>query len=125
SRQSRSLQLVSRTDRVPQAVRVGLLGAGNFAQSVLIPAIKGSPATELVSVCASNGARSRACAGKFGFASCTTGEDDIFADPAINTVVIATRHHLHAAQVLRAIESGKHVFCEKPLCLTEDELLSI
>ncbi len=125
STQSRSLKLVSRTNRIPQAVRVGLLGAGNFAQSVLIPAIKRSPATELVSVCASTGARSRACASKLGFASCTTDEEEIYADPAINTVVIATRHHLHAAQVLRALESGKHVFCEKPLCLTEDELLRI
>ena len=43
----------------------------------------------------------------------------------MNTVVIATRHHLHAAQVLKALIAGKHVFCEKPLCLTEDELAQI
>jgi predicted dehydrogenase/threonine dehydrogenase-like Zn-dependent dehydrogenase len=125
STQSRSLKLVSRSDRMPETVRIGLLGAGNFAQSVLIPAIKRSPVSELVSVCASNGARSRSCATKFGFASCTTDEEEVFADAAINTIIIATRHHLHAAQVLRALESGKHVFCEKPLCLTEDELLQI
>jgi predicted dehydrogenase/threonine dehydrogenase-like Zn-dependent dehydrogenase len=122
---SRNLKLVSRSERMPEAVRVGLLGAGNFAQSVLIPAIKKSLGAEFVSVCASNGARSRSCASKFGFASCTTDEEEVFADEAINTVVITTRHHVHAAQVLRALELGKHVFCEKPLCLTEDELLQI
>lgn len=123
--ESRILELVSPGVGNPQGIRVGILGAGNFAQSVLIPAIRKSPATELGAICASNGARSRSCANKFGFASCTTNEEDIFADEAINTVVIATRHHLHAAQVLRALESGKHIFCEKPLCLTEDELLTI
>ncbi len=121
----RRLELVARNGGLVQAVRVGVLGTGNFAQSVLIPAIRKSPATELGAVCASNGSRSRSCASKFGFASCTTNEEDIFADEAINTVVIATRHHLHAAQVLRALVSGKHVFCEKPLCLAEDELLAI
>jgi predicted dehydrogenase len=43
----------------------------------------------------------------------------------VNTVVISTRHHLHAAQVTAALNAGKHVFCEKPLCLSEDELLEI
>ena len=45
--------------------------------------------------------------------------------PAVNTIVIATRHHLHAPQVLAALQAGKHVFCEKPLCLNEDELSEI
>ena len=49
----------------------------------------------------------------------------LIQDPNLNTVVIATRHHLHARQVLAAIEAGKHVFCEKPLCLTEKELREI
>jgi len=103
-------------------VRVGLLGAGNFAQGTLIPAIRQISGTKLAGLCASNGARAHAAAAKFGFAFCTTDEENLYSDPAINTVVIATRHHLHAAQVVRALECGKHVFCEKPLCLTEDEL---
>jgi predicted dehydrogenase len=43
----------------------------------------------------------------------------------VNAVVIATRHHLHAGQVIAALSSGKHVFCEKPLCLNEAELMRI
>jgi predicted dehydrogenase len=103
-------------------VRVGLLGAGNFAQGTLIPAIRQLRGVRLVGLCATSGARAHAAAAKFGFAFCTTDEENLYSDPAINTVVIATRHHLHATQVVRALESGKHVFCEKPLCLTEDEL---
>ena len=62
---------------------------------------------------------------KFDFRYCTTDEAQLIHDPAINTVVIATRHHLHAKQVLAALAAGKHVFCEKPLCLSEGELRSI
>jgi predicted dehydrogenase len=76
----------------------------------------------MIGVCAANGSHSRHAAEKFGFRYCTTSEEQILSDPTINTVVIATRHHLHAAQVLAALNAGKHVFCEKPLCLSEDEL---
>src|SRR5438876_935491 len=58
-------------------------------------------------------------------AFCTTDEKQIFSISSINAVVIATRHNLHAAQTIRALECGKHVFCEKPLCLTEEELYAI
>ena len=107
-----------------ERVRVGLLGAGNFACSVLIPAMRQS-ATELTGICSANGVSAQSAAKKFGFAFCTTDEDQICGDESINTVAIATRHHLHAAQVIQALENGKHVFCEKPLCLTEDELDAI
>jgi predicted dehydrogenase/threonine dehydrogenase-like Zn-dependent dehydrogenase len=105
--------------------RIGVLGAGDFAQGVLIPAIKRLPNARLVGLCASNGPRARAASEKFSFEFCTSHEDEIYSDPSINTIVIATRHHLHAQQVVRALESGKHVFCEKPLCLNEDELETI
>ena len=112
-------------DRPQRSLRVGVLGAGTFAVGTLIPAIKSAGGTVLEGICASNGARARSAAGKFGFAFCTSDEDEILSNPDINTVVIATRHHLHAQQVIRAINAGKHVFCEKPLCLTHDELQRI
>jgi predicted dehydrogenase len=118
--------LVSRrTEASPQAqVRVGVLGAGNFAQGVLIPAMK-SAGAQMIGLCASSGARARSTAGKFGFEFCTTDDEEIYSDASINTIVIATRHHLHAGQVIRALECGKNVFCEKPLCLDEEELEQI
>jgi predicted dehydrogenase len=107
-----------------QSVSIGLLGAGSFATSTLLPAMKRVGA-EMVVACAANGSHARHAAEKFGFRSCTTDEQEILNNPAVNTVVIVTRHHLHATQVKAALRSGKHVFCEKPLCLNEVELNSI
>jgi predicted dehydrogenase len=104
---------------------VGLLGAGGFATSTLIPAMQASSETRLVSICAATGARAKHAAKKFGFQSCTTDDSQLINDPEINTVVIATRHHLHGKQVVSALRAGKHVFCEKPLCLKEGELYEI
>lgn len=109
----------------PSSIRIGLIGAGSFATSTLLPVIKGAGGVEMVVASAASGSHARHAAEKFGFRSCTTSEQEIFDSPAINTVVIATRHHLHAGQVISALRSGKHVFCEKPLCLNEAELTEI
>jgi predicted dehydrogenase len=87
--------------------------------------MKASTGTLLVSVCAATGSHAQHAGRKFGFRDCTTDEAALIHDPDINTVVIATRHHLHARQVMEAIAAGKNVFCEKPLCLTEGELRDI
>ena len=108
-----------------KSIRIGLLGAGSFATTTLLPAIKRVGGVEMIVACAANGSHARHASGKFGFRSCTTDEREILDNPEVNTVVIATRHHLHAAQVIAALNSGKHVFCEKPLCLNEAELSSI
>ena len=106
-------------------VSVGLLGAGVFAAGTLVPAMKASANTTLVAVCAATGSHAQHVERKFGFRYCTTDEAQLIHDPGVNAVVIATRHHLHAKQVLAALAAGKHVFCEKPLCLSEEELRSI
>ena len=106
-------------------VSVGLLGAGVFASGTLVPAMKASASTTLVAVCSATGSHAQHLERKFAFQSCTTDEARLIQDPKVNTVVIATRHHLHANQVLAALAAGKNVFCEKPLCLSEDELRSI
>ena len=108
-----------------KSASVGLLGAGTFATGTLLPAMKKIEGITLVGVCAANGSHSRHAAAKFGFAYCATDDDQIINDPNINTIVIATRHNLHASQVITSISSGKNVFCEKPLCLNEEELFGI
>jgi predicted dehydrogenase/threonine dehydrogenase-like Zn-dependent dehydrogenase len=108
-----------------KSIRIGLLGAGSFATSTLLPAIQRVGGVEMVVACAANGSHARHAAQKFGFRSCATDDHEILYHPAVNTVVITTRHHLHAAQVTSALTSGKNVFCEKPLCLNESELRSI
>ena len=104
---------------------VGILGAGNFAQSTLLPALKSISEVSLVGVCSATGPRSRHVAEKFGFSYCTHSDSEILNDANIEAVVIATRHHLHSRQVLEGLSAGKHVFCEKPLCFTEDDLRAI
>jgi predicted dehydrogenase/threonine dehydrogenase-like Zn-dependent dehydrogenase len=108
-----------------KSVRVGLLGAGSFAVSTMLPALKRVHGVEMVVASAANGSHARHAADKFGFRSCTTDEREILNSPSVNTVFIATRHHLHAKQVVAALHCGKHVFCEKPLCLNEAELREI
>ncbi len=96
-----------------------------FASATLVPVLKASRDTTLIGVCTATGAHAHHSAQKFGFRYCTTDDAQLIRDAGINTLVIATRHHLHASQVLAALGAGKHVFCEKPLCVSEQELRSI
>ncbi|WP_027950395.1 bi-domain-containing oxidoreductase [Haliea salexigens] len=105
-------------------VNVGFLGAGNYAGRVLIPAFKAAGST-LYNVVSSGGVSSVYYGKKHGFRQASTDGAAMLADSGVNTVVIATRHNAHARQVLQALQAGKHVFCEKPLCLTLSELQDI
>lgn len=106
-----------------QELRVGFVGAGSFAQKYLIPEVRTK--AKLISVVTAHGITSRNVAEKFGFERCSSDVDDIFSDARINTVFIATRHNTHADYVVAAINSGKHVFVEKPLALNYDQLEKI
>lgn len=103
---------------------IGVIGAGNYAGRMLMPVFHRAGASMRALV--SNGGVSAAHYGKkFGFATVATDASAVFSDPDISLVVVATRHDSHAEYVLSAIEAGKNVFVEKPLCLTKDELSSI
>ena len=103
---------------------VSVIGSGNYATAVLLPAFKEAGA-RLRSVVSSAGVSGLHAARKFGFEETTTDSDRVFADAECGAVVVTTRHDSHAQYVLRAIECGKHVFVEKPLCLTLEELAAI
>jgi predicted dehydrogenase/threonine dehydrogenase-like Zn-dependent dehydrogenase len=100
------------------------IGAGNYAAGVLIPAFK-SAGANLVSVASNSGLTGVHAASKFGFSSTTTDANSIFQNDEINAVVVSTRHDSHAQLVLDSLNSGKHVFVEKPLCLNLQELEEI
>lgn len=108
----------------PTRGNVAFLGAGNYAGRVLIPAFKATGA-QLQAVVSGGGVSAVHFGTKFGFAEAGTDATAALTDPAVDTVVIATRHDAHARQVLAALRAGKHVFCEKPLCLTLEELAEI
>jgi len=103
---------------------IGFIGAGNYARAVLIPAFRDSGA-RLRAIASAGGVNAVHAGRKFGFEQATTDASAIMADDTINAAVVATRHDSHARLVLAAREAGKHVFVEKPLCLTLQELESI
>jgi polar amino acid transport system substrate-binding protein len=109
----------------PSSVCLGAIGAGNYAQGVLLPLFKASKDVTLATVCTATGVKAEKAREKFGFAGSTTDWRTVVADPAINTVLVATRHNLHAEIVTAALRAGKTVFCEKPLCLNAAELAEI
>ncbi|HUU81178.1 MAG TPA: Gfo/Idh/MocA family oxidoreductase, partial [Acidobacteriota bacterium] len=97
---------------------------GNFTGQVLLPALKKSGA-RLKTIASSGGVTGTHFGKKFGFELSTTDSESILKDPDINAVFITTRHNSHAYFVLAALKAGKHVFIEKPLCLTLGELEEI
>ena len=109
---------VAKDDGTPS---VSVIGAGNYAGAVLIPAFKAA-GVQFKQIAASASAGSVHLGRKFGFAQATTDTAALLADPAAQVVVVATRHDSHAEYVLRALAAGKHVFVEKPLALRHDEL---
>lgn len=99
----------------------GLIGAGGFAQQKIFPALVKAGA-RLKWVGTAKGFSGATAARRFGIEESTTETERILEDPEVNAVVIATRHDSHASLVVRALEAGKSVFVEKPLCLKPDEL---
>jgi predicted dehydrogenase/threonine dehydrogenase-like Zn-dependent dehydrogenase len=110
---------------VPGAVRLGLLGAGNFANATLLPAMKEIAGLELVGIASGSGMTARHAGDRFGFAYCATDDAELLADEKITWLAIATRHDLHARQAIAAMRAGKDVFVEKPLALSREELVEV
>jgi predicted dehydrogenase len=100
------------------SVRLGVIGAGQFAKGILLPEFRKHREVEFVGVCTASGLTSRSPAERYGAQFATSDAAEILSDERINTVVIATRHDQHADLVAAAISAGKAVFCEKPLAST-------
>jgi polar amino acid transport system substrate-binding protein len=111
-----------------QGGRIGLafIGAGSYAQSYLLPNLP-TKDRDLArkAVLSNSGATSKRVAEKYRFEMCVSDAEDIFNEPAINTVFIATRHDSHAEYTIRALTARKNVFVEKPLAITKDEFARV
>lgn len=103
-------------------VGVGLLGAGLYAKATLLPALKEAGLERLVAVASASGASARHLAERHGGERALSDAGALLAVPDVDLVVIATRHDSHADLAVQALEAGKHVYCEKPLALSHDEL---
>ena len=102
-------------------VRVGLIGAGNYARTMLLPALQAA-GMEFHVVATASGVSARDVAERYGFRYCVASADEILNDDQIDLVVVATRHDLHAELARRALECNRHIFVEKPLALDDEQL---
>jgi len=121
----RSVLPAARATASPGTPGLSLIGAGNFARLVMIPALEASGGFRWRGLCTAKGMSAEHTGTRKGFAFATTDIDDVLRDAETTAVLIATRHDHHGALVRRSLEAGKHVFVEKPLCITPEELAEI
>ncbi|MBI5944040.1 MAG: bi-domain-containing oxidoreductase [Chloroflexi bacterium] len=122
TKEERNVEFPSAVHRPSSTVKLGVLGAGLYANSTLLPVIKASKSFEPVGIASSGGLHAQHSGKKFGFQYATSSEDEIINDPKINTVAILTRHDSHAELIVKALKAGKHVFVEKPLAINSSQL---
>ncbi len=106
-------------------VGIGMVGAGQYAQSMLLPSFQKMDDVNLIGVGTATGPSSEHTGKKFGFDYCTTEYEELLHDDKIQLVVVATRHDLHPVVTTAALRAGKHVFVEKPLSITEEGLADV
>ena len=104
-----------------KGVRIGLIGAGDYAKAMLLPNFKAAGA-EFQSIATASGVSARSVGEQYGFRFCASGVDDVINDSEVDLVVIATRPGSHGDLARRALAAGKNVFVEKPLAANDDEL---
>lgn len=121
----RKTVILSELNRAPaQGVSLGMIGAGNYASRMLIPAFKAA-GVRMHMISSAGGTSSAVHGNALGFEQATTDVDALLGDAGVTTVAIATRHNSHARLAIAGLAAGKHVFVEKPLAMTLDELVSV
>ncbi len=108
-----------------KTLRVGVIGAGAFAETCHVPGLQSHPQAEVVVLCGRDESRTRAVAQRLGVPETSLDYEGLCARPDIDAVTIATPNALHARQALAAFAAGKHVFCEKPLGMNVAEAASM
>lgn len=104
--------------------QIGIIGAGNFTSATMLPALMKTGA-HIRYIASAQGLSAKVLARKAGAMKATSDYKEILKDEAVDLVMITTRHNLHAPMLLDALQAGKHVFVEKPLCLNQLELNEI
>lgn len=125
---ARSLRTSDNTESQTQpteSVVLGVLGAGNYAGAVFLPAVKKTGGVCLEGIASSGGTNAQTLGRKFGFGFVSSSVNEIQDNKRINTVAILTRHDTHARLTIEALKKGKNVYCEKPLALNKNDLITV
>ena len=104
------------------SLSLGVLGAGNYANAVFLPIVQKTGGAKLTGIASASGLSASHAARRYGFQFASSDEKEILENPEINLVAVLTRHAAHARQILAAMKADKHVFCEKPLAITSQEV---
>lgn len=108
-----------------EILALGVLGAGNYARSTFLPVVNKVSGVAPVGIVSASGASAQHAAQRHGFGFAASDPQVLMKDPAINLIAILTRHNLHTPQILSALSAGKHIYCEKPLAISKDQLEEI
>jgi len=114
-----------REPRGKDRLGIGVIGAGGFGQSVLLPALKAAGGIDPIGIVSAGGTSARRIGDRYGFRFASTRAEDVIRNEDVDVVCVLTRHDLHAPLVVEALEAGKYVFTEKPLALSHDQLEAI
>ena len=106
---------------VSDAKKIGIIGAGNYASSMIVPCLVKASAP-IKYIASAQGLSAKILAKKAGAELATSDYHEILNDKETGLVIITTRHNLHANMVVEALNTNKSVFVEKPLCLNNAEL---
>lgn len=119
---SRQIEVTSAGGKAIDVPAVSFVGAGNFTTRNLLPSLKEVGGVSLQTIVSGSGMPAGEAARKFGFAKASSFAEEVFSDAETDVVFITTPHNTHASMVCSALKSGKHVFVEKPLAMTMDEV---
>ncbi len=108
-----------------EKIRLGLIGAGNFVRSTMLPIMKETGLFEFRGLATTGGVGGAQANDGTPFGYTTNNYQELLSDPEIDLIAVSTQHNSHAKFVIEALKTGKNVYCEKPLCLTLDELTAI
>ncbi|MDD3802899.1 MAG: bi-domain-containing oxidoreductase [bacterium] len=106
-------------------VKIGVIGSGNFAKTMLFPELKNKSEVEFVSLSTATGLSAEDSRRKFSFSRIATNSDEVISDKDVNLLMVLTRHSSHASNIIKGLKADKFVYCEKPLALNEAELKEI
>ena len=120
-----SLGPPTRRAKAGGSLGIGVIGAGSFAQGVLLPKLKAQKGVDIRIVASEGGVSAHAVAEKYGVARCTSDNTAVLASEDVDAVLVATRHDSHAEIAAAALQAGKHVFVEKPMAIDEAQLVEL